>query len=293
MLKEIPNIAFKSGHIQDYGIEIITIESLRDRKIELDHDPEKAHQVAFNLVVLYTDGESKHLVDFVWHPVHKYTVMHISQGQVNAFKFKPDSKGYIILFTKEYLKKQLNKLPSNEIMRFYNSHLFSPRTVIPDTSTIKNYFSLFFNEFTSEKEGFNKKKIYNALYTIIFSKLEQLKQYQTVHIKNSKNLEVFIEFKNLVEKHYTKNRNATYYADLLHITYKHLNTICKEIAHITAKQFIDEFIILEAKRKLINSSIKSSELAFSIGFNEPTNFVKYFKKHTGLTPNLFKKSNFQ
>ena len=58
---------------------------------------------------------------------------------------------------------------------------------------------------------------------------------------------------------------------------------------VTAKQFIDAFVILEAKRLLINSEIKSTELAYSLGFEEPTNFVKYFKKHTGFTPNTFKK----
>ncbi|MGB2684580.1 MAG: helix-turn-helix domain-containing protein, partial [Olleya sp.] len=70
----------------------------------------------------------------------------------------------------------------------------------------------------------------------------------------------------------------------------HLNTICKATIAITAKQFIDQFVVLEAKRLLINSEIKSTELAYSLGFEESTNFVKYFKKHTGFTPNKFKKN---
>ena len=68
-----------------------------------------------------------------------------------------------------------------------------------------------------------------------------------------------------------------------------LNHICKEVIQKTAKQCIDDFIILEAKRNLINSGIKSTELTYQLGFTESTNFVKYFKKHTGLTPNQFKK----
>lgn len=84
------------------------------------------------------------------------------------------------------------------------------------------------------------------------------------------------------------SRNANFYAKKLNITYKHLNSICKDVADVTAKQFIDAFIILEAKRLLINSEMKSTELAYTLGFEEPTNFVKYFKKYTGLTPNTFK-----
>ncbi len=58
------------------------------------------------------------------------------------------------------------------------------------------------------------------------------------------------------------HRNADYYAEQLNITYKHLNVVCKAIVKSTAKQYIDDFVILEAKRNLINSSIKSTELAY-------------------------------
>ena len=86
------------------------------------------------------------------------------------------------------------------------------------------------------------------------------------------------------------SRNAEFYANQMNITYKHLNEICKEIINSTAKQFIDDFVLLEAKRQLTNSGIRSTDLAYQLGFREPTNFVKYFKKHTGLTPNQFKSS---
>ena len=51
---------------------------------------------------------------------------------------------------------------------------------------------------------------------------------------------------------------------------------------------INDFIVLQAKRKLINSDIKSAQLAHFLGFEDPTNFTKYFKKLTGLTPKSFK-----
>ena len=113
------------------------------------------------------------------------------------------------------------------------------------------------------------------LYTIyIFSKLEQFKQYQTFSLQSNCKLEAFLNFKSLLELHYTESKNANFYAQKMNITYKHLNFMCKEIVDTTAKQFIDEFMIMEAKRKLINSAIQSTELAYSLGFEESTNFVK-------------------
>ncbi len=293
MSKEIPYIHFESDESNTIeGIEIITIESIFLRKHNLDHHPEKAHQLDFYMLVFYTEGETEHLVDFVWHQVRKNTLLYLAKGQINAFRFQENVKGFVILFTEDYFKSQLNKLPKNAIIRLFTSHLFSPKIQIPSSSNVTTYIDLFYDEFYKEKGEFNKKNIIDAIYTVIFSKLEQLKQYQTFHLKESDKLASFLEFKSLVERYFATSRSADFYAKKMNITYKHLNTICKEIVDSTAKSFIDEFIILEAKRRLVNSTIKSNELAYQMGFNEPTNFVKYFKKFTNLTPNTFKKQSY-
>ena len=289
MHKEIPHIVFDSPKPENSGIDILTISSLAERKGDITHNPEKAHQLAFNMIVFYTAGQSRQLVDFVWHDVKKNTIIHLSKGQINAFQFSDDLEGYIILFTEDYLKKQINTLPKNEVIRLFNAHLFSPIIQVPEDSNVSNYIQLFFQEYSNIQEDYNQENTYSALYSIIFSKLERLKQYQTFHLKRSDKLNSFLAFKSLLEIHFNTSRNADFYAKKLNITYKHLNTICKDLVTITTKQFIDAFVILEAKRLLINSEIKSTELAYSLGFEEPTNFVKYFKKHTGFTPNSFKK----
>lgn len=217
MSKDIPHIVFDSKKPDNNGIEILTIESLAVRKDDADHNPEKAHQVAFNMIVFYTAGESKHLVDFVWHPVKKNTIIHISKGQINGFQFTPELKGFIILFTEAYLKKQLNTLPKNEIDRLFNAQLFLPIIQVPEDSNVEKYIRLFYEEYSNSKENYNQDKTYDALHTIIFSKLERLKQYQTFHLKRSEKLNTFICFKSLLEANFSKSRNAGFYAEKLNI----------------------------------------------------------------------------
>lgn len=290
MAKEIPNIEFRSKHQAIEGLDILRIEDLRTLdSSKLNHDPQKAHQLEFNILIFFTQGNTEHLVDFVSYDVNKNTVLHLSKGQINAFKFNDEVKGFIIPFTENYLKKQLNKLPNTELVRLFNSHLFSPKIQLLQSSNVKSYIELLYHEFHVDLASVNKQKVCDNLFTIIFSKLEQLKQYQTFHIKESERLATFLKFRNLVSANYMNSRNADFYASKLNITYKHLNEVCKEIVHTTAKNFIDEYVILEAQRRLINSSVKSNELAFQLGFQEPTNFIKYFKKNTGFTPNTFKK----
>jgi len=216
--KELPQIQFESGFLEVKGIEIITFEGLMRRRDTLDHYPEKAHQVEFYALVFYTSGDTKHLVDFVWHEVKANTLIYLTKGQVNAFSFKDGVQGYIVLFTEDYFKKQLNKLPNTEVIRLFNSHLFSPKLQVPDSSNVRKYIELLYAEFYEVQETFNKANTIDALFTVLFSKLEQLKKFQTFHIKESNKLARFLQFKSLVEKHYSQSRNADFYAKKMQYT---------------------------------------------------------------------------
>ena len=141
MTDEIPYIQFKSNYTKIEGIEIITLESLINRKDSLEHLPEKAHQLDFYMLVFYTDGETEQLVDFVWHKVKKNTMFYVSKGQINAFKFTEEVKRYVILFTEEYFKKHLNDIPNDTVVRLFTSHWFSPKIQIPEASKITDYIS--------------------------------------------------------------------------------------------------------------------------------------------------------
>ncbi|WP_064966475.1 helix-turn-helix domain-containing protein [Tenacibaculum ovolyticum] len=291
MSKEIPHLPFESKSSEIKGIEIITLENLESKKDIFDHLPERAHQLEFYQLAFYTNGKTEHLVDFVWHTVESNAIIYVSKGQVNAFKFNKGVKGYLLLFTEEYFKNQLANIPQNTAIRLLTPQLFSPKVKVPEASNILTYIQLVFNEFYKVSENFNKKHIIDSLFNIIFSKLEEIKKNQTGYIKESEKFKLFLSFQTFLKNDFVLNKNADYYANKLNITYKHLNVVCKEIINKTAKQYIDEFVILEAKRNLINSSIKSTELAYLMGFEESTNFVKYFKKHTGFTPNTFKNNN--
>lgn len=286
-MKEIPSIKFKSGYRHIEGVEIIPLERIIEKGGELNHNPEKPHQLRFYNITIYTHGESKQLVDFKWYPVKKNSVIYLTKDQVNAYSFTPGLRGYCILFTQKYFEQCFSHISKELIYRIFNHYIFSPNIQIPEENDFTDYFKLFYKEFSSEPK-FEKATILSSLFSILLVKLEELKQKSEPPIPDSPKFLLISKFISLVKDNYKENRNAEFYSRQLLITYKHLNVSCKEILNKTAKQFIDDFIILEAKRKLINSEIKSTELAYTLGFEEPTNFTKYFKKRTGMTPNSFK-----
>ena len=100
-------------------------------------------------------------------------------------------------------------------------------------------------------------------------------------------------FKKAVEKDYKREHSTSYYADLLYITPDHLNRTFKAKTGTTAKEYIQSRIITEAKRLLYFTDLANKEIAYELGFNEPANFSAFFKKHTQLSPSIFKKNEIQ
>lgn len=288
MAEQYSNIMCESNSFISKGIEILKIEDLYKRKESL----EKPHLLDFYLFIFYTEGESEHFIDFSWNKVKKGTLVYLTEGQINAFKFNENLKGYVILFSKDYLNKQLNKIPKEAFVCLFTPNLYPSIFVISESTKTINYVDFLFEEYSNNIGDSSQEYIIDSLYAIIFAKIEQLKKHNILYPNESNKLSLFLKFEQLLEEEYLLSRNADYYAKKLNITYQYLNQLCKEVVNQSTKKFIDSFVILEAKRKLINSDIKSSELAYAMGFEESTNFVKYFKKHTTFTPNQFKKLYF-
>ena len=174
--------------------------------------------------------------------------------------------------------------------RLYNYHLHKP-TIQPD-ETGGDAFNHIVNEMYWEyllANNFAKEEMLRLMLKLLLLKAERIKRTLTPKEKNAEWLSKFNEFKKCLEENFTKNRSADTYAKIIGISYKHLNTVCKSITGHTAKTYIDQFIILEAKRLLAISDSSVKELTYELGFDEPTNFVKFFKKYTNQSPSQFKK----
>lgn len=93
----------------------------------------------------------------------------------------------------------------------------------------------------------------------------------------------------LIQAHYHHVRSVNWYANQINTTYKTLNQVCKLATGLTAKQMIDAFTIMEMKRRLVVNHTTSQQMAYDFGFEDASNFVKYFKNHTKQTPSQFQK----
>ena len=100
--------------------------------------------------------------------------------------------------------------------------------------------------------------------------------------------EMFNQFINLLTEHHRKERRVDFYAEQLFLSPKHFSTVVKKVSGKTAGEWIDEYVILEAKALLKYSVMSIQEVAYFMNFPNPSFFGKYFKHHTGLSPSEYK-----
>jgi AraC-like DNA-binding protein len=101
-------------------------------------------------------------------------------------------------------------------------------------------------------------------------------------------LQRFRNFQRLVEKKFCKWHGVAEYADLLGCSEKSLTRAAMEVAGVKAKAFITSRINLEAKRLLAHTTLSIALIGERLGFQDSTNFVKFFKREVGCTPGEFR-----
>lgn len=102
-------------------------------------------------------------------------------------------------------------------------------------------------------------------------------------------LDLVRKFHILVEQHFKVKHKVSDYADLLFKSPKTLSNLFKKIGAHSPLKVINNRVLLEAKRLLLYSDKTAEEVAYEVGFNDAGHFSKFFKKHTGMPPTLFKK----
>lgn len=101
--------------------------------------------------------------------------------------------------------------------------------------------------------------------------------------------DLFNQFIELMRLEYKLSHDVSYYADRLCITPKYLNTIVKCVTKHTPKTIIDHYVVLQLKLQLSQSDISVKRLAWDFHFSDASFFCRYFKQHTGMTPQEFRK----
>ena len=157
-----------------------------------------------------------------------------------------------------------------------------------DLEVVKGYYQLISAINNSVNEG--KQPATKHLFTSFFYMVSHLEGYmEVVNVEKSQREQLFERFHKEVTIHYKDSMEVRYYADKLCMAPKYMARIIKEVSGKPAKQWIDEYVVLEAKSLMLNDAeMTLLEISEDLGFPNQSFFTQFFKKHTGMTPSQFR-----
>lgn len=282
------HIKFQNQQNPDATFDMIDLNEMFHRK-DLKHSPFELHLVEFYLILVIEEGEGKHTIDFTEYSYKKNTLLTIRKDQIHKFFKNNKVKGTMLLFTDEFLVSYLEKLEALKSLQLFNEVLAVPKIQLSESESIEvlSIVKRINEEYFHRNDDYSFGVIRSELH-ILIAKLFRIKSKQHQLAPSRKYLSAFMKLQNLVEQHASKYNQVNYYAVMMGLSTKTLNTITQTIVHKTAKAFIDDICTKQIKRLLINTELSVKEIAYSSGFDEATNFYKYFKRQTQMTPEEFR-----
>lgn len=251
---------------------------------EGSYDTSVPHRHNYYEVFIFEVGGGEHHIDFQTFPIKNHSVHFVSPGQVHYVVRREDSKGFVLLFSRDFYsshQQQLRQFP------FLNNNSKEPILNLKsqDFETLSNLVSAIRSEQNSDDMVTNELiKAYLNTFLIHCKRFFNENQKQALYSKDS----LYYKFKQLIEENYLHLHNVSEYANRLNSSEKQLATATKKESGLTPKALIDERIILEAKRLVSYTSYSLQEIAFFLNYTDASHFAKFFRSKTGESPGQYR-----
>jgi len=253
------------------------------------------HRHKYYELVIITDceeGEYSHNIDFITYPLQAGRIYFIAPGQAHAWNIKQynkEYKGFLVTFNEDFI------LNGDRLLERETLKLFDPMDTTPYIEFDAKRFNETFPTMSLLEMEYLKKR---TNYSLLRALLETLLHYMSAlkfesHETLDFNCQRLVDLRKLIEKHYKQERHAEFYARKMELSAKRVNEISRELSGQTITQLIHRRVLLEAKREIISQSKTIHCISDELGFENPSYFTRFFKKHEGVTPTEFSKQMFK
>ncbi len=246
----------------------------------------KPHQHSFYQFIWFKEV-GQHYVDYEVIKHEPDTLFFLDKGQIHNFCKHSVNEGVLFHFDEDLLHQNDPDSEKRLQQKVFNS-IGKPYLKLPadQVQLFEDTTSRLITEMTNMDYNYSK-HVYHLFQLLILS-VERLKHStSSIPPSNDKDYQLAVLFKNEIQNNMRQMLNIDQYSDMLGISSKKLTEVSKTYLDDTPLNVVHKRKILEAKRLLSNTSLSIKELAYTLGFDQPTYFTKYFKKHTGLTPKDF------
>jgi AraC family transcriptional activator of pobA len=278
---------FKSGFAEE-----LEVASLKDSLIQARDLITTPHRTDFHQVVWMRKGKATHLVDFRAIPMQAHSLLFIRKDRVLRYDQSSAYDGTVIRFTDAFFirsPEDARFLQEGRLFGLSNPH---PMAVLDrEDPTLPSLIALLEAELARKPDHHRPAALQNLLHTLLIAADRKAPSApdRKGSVSPATSTPDFVPaFVNAVETGFRTGKKVFTYAERLGVTEKRLQEATWKALGKKPKALIDERVALEAKRMLLFGGESVKEIAFDLGFEEVTNFIKWFRKQAGTTPADFR-----
>ncbi len=284
MPNDVKKYKFKSGI--DLQIEVVPLTTLLTSNKQHLVTP---HRTDFYHIFLFENCKPTHFVDFNPIKINPNSLLFIDKDRVHQFDQLTKYEGKVLIFTDNFFCTASSDTQFLQSTILFNDLVDKPNIQVKEQiKTFINICNLIDEELKSPTDSAKHNILKNHLHNFLLLADREKRQQGFSEIKKSIDLDYTLLFKDLLENNFTKIKSVSSYAEKLNVSEKRLNKATSKVLDKSPKELIDERILLEAKRLLVHGNKSIKEIGFELGFDEPTNFIKYFRRHIDKTPMEFR-----
>ncbi len=271
-----------------YALDMLVMPgTLEDKHKNCETIPALRRQ--FNLIYLLLEGEHDVKLGADHLQLSPNDLVIVPENMLYASDHIKNCKGFCIHFKPEFLKPQLTRPITEEFPYF---HFDAPHIINlnkNESEIIQRAFKNILEEY--DRPSPEKDFLLCNLILILLLRVREIYRTRVKELKKniSRHEQLANSFKLLVEKHFIENRTVNDYAEMLHISPKHLSEVVSETFGRSPLQIILDILLLEAKVQLKATDKSVSEIAYYLKFDDQPHFTNFIKKRTGFSPQELRK----
>lgn len=249
------------------------------------------HIHSFYEILWFQGGTGRHTVDFTDYEVRPGTIFFLSPGQLHHFDVREGYEGVAIKMCTDFMRDE--ECAGNLFLKYNVFHTFDTAPYYNIDEKTAATLAMLVAEMEAETERYGEFGNIDVLKSLLRIFLVMIHRHGTqdavVHLDNLRpSHRLFIEFRKLVEQEFRHLHTVQDYADRLNVAVRTLSKSVGECSTKSPLAFINDRIVLEAKRLVSHTNMMIKEIAFELGFEDSSYFVKLFKRHTGYLPSDFR-----
>ncbi|MBE9032008.1 helix-turn-helix domain-containing protein [filamentous cyanobacterium LEGE 11480] len=271
-----PTLALTIKHWQQTDLETLTAEP--------------PHRHDLNEIYLVTQGHSQQVIDDQQYNFSKNTLGLIAKGQIHNVLAMQDWEIWTIFFDDDVLAEPQIQALKHSLFNFRSPHQFHLSPM--DLGLLEALLQSMEVVQDDHHNTYAKANLLQHYLCTILWHIERIKQ-QNNHGNGSHKLEHYKlcqTFLGQLETNFAKEHRVQFYANRLHISGRQLSEMTKTTLGKTAKELIEARLSLEARRLLRYSNTNIQTICYQLGFDDPSYFTRFFKRHNHLSPFDFRNS---